>query len=250
MFLRSSNFTRIPLFGIMAGAAALACPGLMTGSAHATALPSSVLIDNFSQDTVGAAPSEVIGYQGQTLTVVSSGTADGNMLQVKIANQYSAQLQFGTAGTTPANWDNYQDISFDLLFPNTSTATLYPGTSIDVQQAGYQGGGQTTQAVNLGTGGNGIYPSVPSSNASTTLVPVNIPISQIPPAVLPGSWFQVILNIYPGYDSGATGPWTFDMGNVQFTNPVTSTIPEPATIGLLAIGGLGLLLLGRRRRLV
>ncbi len=224
----------------VAAIGAAAGPGLF----QADAARANVVIDNFSQDTVGAAPSEVGVWNGQTISVVNSGTADGNMLQVTVptTSQYYAGLQFQTAGFSAANWAVYQDISFDILFPNTTSSTLYPGNSLTIGAMGWQGSAP------------GSYPSlspsitvsVPASSPATTLIPETISLSGISAPPSGQSYLQFLLNIYPSYNQGTSGPWTFDIGNIQFTNPVV--VPEPASLALMGLCGAALAIVGRRRR--
>ncbi len=214
------------------------------GLLYADAAQANVVIDNFSQDTVGTAPTEVDAWSGQTLSIVSSGTADGNMLQVSVPqnSQYYAGLQFQTPGFTASNWASYQDISFDILFPNTTGSTLYPGNSLTIGAMGWQG--------SAGSSEPGLSPSVtvsiPASNPDSTLVSETIPLAGITAPASGQSYLQFLLNAYPNWNGGTSGPWAFDIGNIQFTNPAAA--PEPASLAVIGLGGAALLLVGRRRR--
>ena len=57
-------------------------------------------------------------------------------------------------------------------------------------------------------------------------------------------------DVYFGFGNSSpetTGNGTFD--NISITGTaVGTTVPEPASLGLLSLGGLGLLLLGKRRK--
>ncbi len=233
----ASQWSKMVSVAVIAGVAG-------AGLVYAGAARANVVIDNFSQDTVGTTPTEVGAWNGQALSIVSSGTADGNMLQVSIPanSQYYAGLQFQTPGFTAANWAAYQDISFDILFPNTTGSTLYPGNNLTLGAMGWQGSAGSSDP-NLSPSVN---ISIPATSPNTTLISETIPLAGITAPASGQSYLQFLLNAFPAYNQGTTGPWAFDIGNIQFTNPVST--PEPASLAVIGLGGAALLMVGRRRR--
>lgn len=247
MFLRSSSSSRAPLVGLMAGAVG-ALILATTGSIRATVVPSSVVIANFSD---GTADGLSAATSGVTMTVVSSGTSDGNMLQLNVpwVDTYWVQIAMANSNVTAANFNSYQDLSLDVLAPSS---TVYTGSSISAGFAYTTGANNTwsqlyTFSSQSVSDGNIVNLLIPLDGASSVPNPAggNMAGPSMQPLPNGGSNFQFNLILPPGWNTGSA-PSTFDIGNIAFVNPLP--VPEPTTIGLLAFGGLGLLLVGRRRK--
>ena len=246
MFLRSSAGSgKVPTATLAGAVAAIFAAA---GSAQATVRPSSVTIANFSDGAADGLSSQTTGV---TTSVVSSGTSDGNMLQLNVpwTDTYWVQIALANSNMTAANFNSYQDLSLDVLAPSS---TLYPGSGISAGFAYTTGANNTwSQLYTFSSAsvsdGNIVNLLIPLDGASSVPNPAggNMAGPSMQPLPNGGSNFQFNLILPPGWNAGSA-PSTFDIGNIAFVNPLP--VPEPTTIGVLALGGLGLLLVGRRRK--
>ena len=268
MFLRSSSSFHIPLAGLMAGAAALAGVGLMSSAAKA----SNIILYSTQGDFItGTAGTNFSGGNGNTVATVSTPTEGGTINGVVNA----APGGTGTAGalaiTLPSGMTpttNYQLVATTgnedfgtVTGGGTAGATVTPSALVNALDSG----GNVTLQYTIPTGTTylnpprflinypGQYKQLTGTASATadangfytdTISLAGLPsIAQSEQTYLQTNQygylnFGIILNgVVP---AGSV----VNIANIEVQTPV----PEPTTIGVLALGGLGLLLVGRRRK--
>ena len=157
-------------------------------------------------------------------------------------NQYYTSItsqDWATPGVTTADWNNYSHLECDVILPASWIPTSNATLTVEFQ---------------TNTGGSGAINKYGSAtllgNLKDTVQHVDIDYSSLKPFAPTPNW-NLSFEAHPGYawewDTGGNPNATpadfhYYLDNVQFTNGV----PEPASAGLLAIGGLSGAL--RRRR--
>ncbi len=277
MFLRSSSSCRIPLAGVMAGAAALAGVGLMSSAVKADTV---ILYSTQGDFITGTNGSNFSGNNGGTTGVVVStvstvsspteggtvngvvsatpgGTGTAGALQITLPNGLaSANLASNYETVASTNGNNFGTVTGG----GTTGATVTPSALANALDSG----GTVTLQYTIPTGTTylnpprflinypGNYDQLTGTASATadangfytdTISLVGVAnIAQSEQTYLQTNQygylnFGIILNGKLPIGS------VVNIANIEVQTPV----PEPTTIGLLALGGLGLLLVGRRK---
>lgn len=223
--------------------------GAGTLVSNGVALAAAIPVANYNFSSGSGKP---VGYNPAQYPGSDSFVTDWGVSKGVQANGSATYSPIGLAGNDSVYSESgyynpiYQDVG--ALLPNT-TYTL----SVDVSNASYGAGGTAvislyntspdsntltqvasgtllaaTTISNIGLGSNAVYTAVYNSPAVVSGdLTIELVLSAINPSNLPSNTEVIFSNV------GLTG----------------SPVPEPATLGLLALGGAGLLLLGRRRTL-
>jgi hypothetical protein len=197
---------------------------------------------NNNSFTVSAANSN--NGQATTFNVVTSDNKT-SILQPPIGSNANDVLQ-NSNPADPAYTLNHepagQDVAYmtdqqgfiDIATPGTYTFSV---TSADDVLAVYIGGNGSTAGSGVGVAVNGFASGVFSSSQTTGSVDFTT-----------AGLYNFETFYYQGYGGqGATLSITAPAGASAPTFFTAAVTPEPASVGLLGVGGLGLLLLGRRR---
>ena len=279
MFLRSSSSFHIPLAGLMAGAAALAGVGLMSSAVKADTVILYSTQGDFITGTNGSNFSGNNGTGGVVVSTVSTvssptegGTVDGVFSATPGGSGTAGALQIalpnGLASATLAS--NYEVVASTsgnnfgtVTGGGTVGATVTPSAAVSALDSG----GTVTLQYTIPTGTTylnpprflinypGQYEQLTGTASATadangfytdTISLAGLPnIAQSEQTYLQTNQygylnFGIILN-----GEVPTGS-VVNIANIEVQTP--APVPEPTTIGVLALGGLGLLLVGRRRK--
>ncbi|NNM89134.1 MAG: PEP-CTERM sorting domain-containing protein [Phycisphaerae bacterium] len=180
------------------------------------------------ENTMGS-PSSSAGYSSGSTTISYSGSA--------VADSAEATFGFSWSGTsapdiTDAYWAGASSANIPLLetIGAGSSGTEYAVVSIDPSSMDLIFSLDTTPNWdNRWSANNG---SIDLSNAEYYDSPSQIPLDQLDSTDLANKPWQPI----PGIPNGTT---------IQNGSSINEPLPEPATLGLLALGGMGIL--ARRR---
>ncbi len=254
---RSCSLAVLGLAPMAAGALALA--GLMAGTASA----STIYSDNFSGSATallnGAAPTVHNGtsttwtadsgwMQNGSVTAYVPGNVNGDDNAYLAFTPASGQIYTLTEGVdVPSGTNPYAGTGIGFL-PSGFLGTPFTnsaGPSLSAGMPGSGGNGITTYAGPGSTNGNA-YPAQ-GAGVQDLQVVLNTEaaawtVQFIDNGVTLGSVFTYTTNpTITAVGFGTEGV------NAQVSNFSLTAVPEPASLGLFAVGGLGLLLLKRRK---
>ncbi|MGC9261021.1 MAG: PEP-CTERM sorting domain-containing protein [Phycisphaerae bacterium] len=159
---------------------------------------------------------------------VDDGTANNNIYMAINSTNNSPTSGFNIFG-------------LDKIYSNTGYETNFPFT-----QTSSGGGNGTFNSGGTVTGAMNAVPYAPTT--ATAQQEISLPLNSTQTDTSAGGFTG---NIFP-----STAPFTVafynspNTGDASFIGPISyqlASVPEPATLGLFAIGGIGLLLLGRER---
>ena len=188
---------------------------------------------------MGLTTNGVLGTTTATGGELTSATIPANTIGIGINNTSSTYLNSGIAGTTVPDSTNGM-----LQVVYGSTILNVPITGVDFLGTANNTGAANSPAapVDITISYNGVnsilFTAVQGSNTFSDTI------------ALPGTLAGIVggNTAYAGFTATtsniAFGP-TEGQGITNF-----SYVPEPGVLGLLAVGGLGMVLMGRRRRLV
>jgi hypothetical protein len=259
---------------MMAGAAALACAGLMTTSARA----GTVILYSTQGDFISGQnlTTDFTGNNGgtsgpvvSTVATVSSPTEGGTVNGIINSNPGGTGAAGSLAITFPNGLNSYQTVA-STSYQNWGTtsgsgaaATLTPSALVNALDSGgtltlqytvpsgavwmnspqfilnYPGSYlQLSSTGSATTDANGFYTDTMSLAGISNIAQAELTSYQT------NGYGYLTFGIIVNGDLPTGG--VVNVANIEVQTPA---VPEPASIGLLAIGGLGLLLLGRRRKL-
>lgn len=276
MFLRSSILSRIPLAGMVAGAAALACVGLMSPTAKADTVVLYSTQGDFITGTAGTNFGGNTGTGGVTVSTVATvsspteggttngvinstpgGTGTAGALAITLPNGLDSSTlssNYEVAASTSSN-------SSGTFTGSGASATLTPSALVNALDSG----GTVTLQYTIPAGTTYLNPPTFLINYPNYYDQLGGTGSATPDAngfytdtISLASVKNIAQNELSSYQANGYGYLSLgiilngqvpigavvNIANIEVQTPV----PEPATIGLLAIGGLGLLLAGRRRK--
>jgi len=276
MFLRSSFFSRIPLSGIIAGAAALASVGLMSTAAKAD----TVILYSTQGDFITGTDSTNFGGNAgtagitvSTVATVSSPTEGGTVNGIVNATPGGTGTAGALAITLPNGLDsatlssNYEVVASTTsnssgTFSGTgASATLTPSALVNALDSG----GTLTLQYTVPTGTTYLNPPTFLINYPNNYDQLSGTASATPDAngfytdtISLATVHSIAQNELSSYQANGYGYLSLgiilngevpigsvvNIANIEVQTPV----PEPTTIGVLALGGLGILLVGRRRK--
>lgn len=183
------------------------------------------------------------GTDGWSLFGDPSYPGDGIMSRVYDSATSTWTLQLQYLPTAPSTWSGYEGLatgwnssgqpavtSFSFDVQSANPWIIYPGISIP----GVNGG------ANIPTGNNMFWP-----NSHYTYRAADFGVTAAQFATMDGIQFSMTpaSATNGGNPDSTTGNLMFQISNVQL-----QTAPEPATLGLMGVGALGLLLIGRKRK--
>jgi hypothetical protein len=201
---------------------------LMTGMARA-----ETMLSDFEDNTLDGWQN----YAGNPMVVVAAPLPGMGALsmQATINNQYWGQevmQSWANPALVVANVNAGSSIDFDLVFPSAGYTMTYADIKLEVQNQGGILGNQTTGDMlhNL------------SNIAKDTLIHVSFDLTPYLPMDPTSTGMNLVFYINPGWTPDTYVPQTVYVDNVKI-----ASVPEPATLVLLAMSSLMALLYWRKR---
>ena len=236
MFTNGSSISRVSF--LAAGAVVAGLSVLSAGNVHATMVANLIQNGDFSANAAAYTASPGTGRNGNptapTGWTFSSATYSG--VNGPDTGFYGSSGYQPFAPTSTAGVRDFAFLQYGAMsIAQTISTTAGESYTLSYAAAGRAGGPSTTMEVIL-----------TDATSSTQIITQT-------PAITDAAFNDFTLNFAATSGSTTlefldTSPSTATNGTADVSNVSLTAVPEPATLGVFALGGMALLLVGRRRK--